>query len=144
MPWFGEPWPSHTMRAPVCEDDAERVEVPVGRLCVLCDEPIGDGDSGTLMAARNPVTGQWGPEPVHRECSLREVLGGAGHLAMEAHVTGMCDPDGGLTRRQSALLVQRWVDRMGAERIRGAHRFKLVREELQRDIEAMRLAAVLE
>lgn len=140
MPWFGEPWPSHTMRAPVCEDDAERVEVPVGRPCVLCDEPIGDGDSGTLMAARNPVTGQWGPEPVHRECSLREVLGGAGHLAAPPHAPGTCDLDGGLTRHQSALLVQRWVDRMGVENTIGAGRYPQVREALRRDIEAMRLS----
>ena len=144
MPWFGQPWPSHTLRVPVCEDDNDRVKVPVGRPCVLCDDPIAETDSGTLIAARDPETGVWGPGPVHRECSLREVLGGAGHLAAAPHSPGICDPDGGLTRYQSALLVQRWVDRMGVERILGAHRFPRVREQLQQEIEEMRLAAVYE
>jgi hypothetical protein len=144
MPWFGEPWPSPTLRAFDCEDDGDRVRTPAGRPCVLCEEPIAATDSGTLVAARDHVTDVWGPEPVHRECSLREVLGGAGHLATAPHQPGACNPDGGLTRRQSALLVQRWVDRMGAERILGAHRFKLVREQLQQDIEGVRLAAARE
>src|SRR4030095_12564113 len=35
--WFGSPWPSDECRAPVCEDDADRVDPPpAGEAGVLC------------------------------------------------------------------------------------------------------------
>ena len=56
------------------------------------------------------------PIVAHRECMLREVLGGIGHLMDHAHFCGqMDDPDAGLTYRQSALLVDEWVHVMGVE-----------------------------
>jgi hypothetical protein len=131
--WFGEPWPSAEERAPVCEDDAQRVETPVGSDCLFCDDQVAEGDRGTLTMALIPGPGgpRWSLEPVHAECGLRNVLGGAGHLA------GMHpDCDGGLSRRVSALLVAEWVDEMGVENVLGAARFPRVAEELQDRIAA--------
>lgn len=50
MKWFGEPWPSAELRASVCEDDADRVPVPVGEECTLCTEDILEGDRGVVLA----------------------------------------------------------------------------------------------
>jgi len=37
--WFGDPWPSDGWRAPVCEDDADRIPPPpAGESCILCEE----------------------------------------------------------------------------------------------------------
>lgn len=135
MPWFGEPWPSPATRAPSCDNDDDHIETPVGQPCLLCDVPIVAGDGGTLMAARDETSGCWVPGPVHRECSLREVLGGAGHLAAAPHSPGTCNPDGGLPRYRSALLVQSWVDRMGLEKVLRAGQYKRVRDQLQHEIE---------
>jgi hypothetical protein len=50
MNWFGEPWPSAELRAPVCEDDALRIPPPKeGELCTLCDGPFRAGDRGFMM-----------------------------------------------------------------------------------------------
>lgn len=130
MTWFGEPWPSPAERAPVCEDDAQRVPTPIDMQCASCEELIGENDRGTLFA---------NGEPCHAECGLRDVLGGAGHLATEPHRPGGCDPDGGLSRRESALLVWEWVDRMGVENLIGAAQYPRVREGwLQVELEARR------
>ena len=93
--FFGEPWPSG-----ICEEGVQ-VDSPVGEECELCFVPIAEGDRGTFMGR---ITGQLGP--VHRECSLRSVLGGYGHHVDHDHwCTGQHDPDGGLTYRASALAV---------------------------------------
>jgi hypothetical protein len=48
--WFGEPWPSAELRAPVCEDDAERVDPPPpGEECILCGHPFEAADRGIRM-----------------------------------------------------------------------------------------------
>jgi len=50
MQWFGEPWPSAELRAPVCEDDAERVPPPPpGEECALCGNPIEAGSQGVVI-----------------------------------------------------------------------------------------------
>jgi hypothetical protein len=47
-----------------------------------------------------------GPRLAHRECMLRDVMGGIGHLiAHDYWCTQRDDPDAGLTRHQSARLV---------------------------------------
>ena len=77
-------------------------------LCPLCDEPVGD-DVGPA-----PLYTQEGPRAVHHQCMLREVMGGIGHLvAHEWWCEQKHDPDAGLTRRQSSLLVEAWVHVMG-------------------------------
>ena len=73
--------------------------------CVMCDEPL-DGD-----IADGLIGTEAGPRQAHRACMLREVLGGIGHLIAHDYWCGppRHDPDAGLTRRQSALLVDTFV-----------------------------------
>ena len=86
------------------------MEVLVNDDCVFCDEPVRGN------ASRDPVWTEEGPRMVHIECSLREVMGGIGHLiAHEYWCTQEHDPDAGLTRRQSALLVAEYVKVVGVE-----------------------------
>lgn len=95
--YFGEPWPSG-----IC-DEGTRVPTPVGEKCALCDEEIQPDDQGSFMGAwpDRPALA-----PVHRECSLREVLGGIGHHRDHDYwCHEMHDPDGGMTYRESALAV---------------------------------------
>jgi hypothetical protein len=80
--------------------------------CVYCDEPIhGEQAEGTIFTEEGPRHGHW-------QCALREVLGGIGHHIAHEYWCGAPrhDPDAGLTRRQSALLVAAWVQVMGVER----------------------------
>jgi hypothetical protein len=74
--------------------------------CYFCDTPIVPGDElapGTLL-----VDGKHAP--THRECSLRSVMGGIGHLENHSYwCLTMKDPDGGLTYRESALRVDDWI-----------------------------------
>ena len=71
--------------------------------CVLCNETL-----------RN--TSASGLQPIHRQCALRSVVGGIGHLLDHQHwCVGKSDPDAGLDYRTSALLVDELVNRMGPE-----------------------------
>jgi hypothetical protein len=54
---------------------------------------------------------QLGPTfmPFHRECGIREVLGGIGHLIDHPYwCVTMGDPDGGLSYRESARMALTW------------------------------------
>src|SRR5215467_8981545 len=79
--------------------------------CFDCGEPLGDD---LAPVAIYQIDGTQGFQ--HRSCALRSVIGGIGHLlahpywCVERH-----DPDAGLTRRQSALLVDAWVKVVGLE-----------------------------
>jgi hypothetical protein len=97
--FFGEPWPSG-----IC-DDGKQVPTPIGEACVLCAEPIVAGDRGSFMVSLGFARPHGGP--VHRECSLRSVLGGIAHLNGSPNCTcrGGTDPDDGLSYRASALRV---------------------------------------
>lgn len=69
-----------------------------------CHERFVEGDSGAIMLSGYAQ---------HRECSLRAVRGGIGHLVNHAKYCGQQgDPDAGLGYRKSALLV--WAYQMGA------------------------------
>lgn len=105
--YFGEPWPSG-----VC-DDGRRVATPVGEPCASCGEPIEEDSQGSfLVNGHDPALPRFLPQ--HRECSLRVVLGGIGHLEDHDFWCGvMHDPDGGRTRRQSGQEVWRWVQTNG-------------------------------
>lgn len=74
--------------------------------CPLCDTEVKpDHDSRPIV----PVTG--GTAQAHRECLLREVMGGIGHLTDHEFWCGhIHDPDAGHTYRKSALLVDQWVE----------------------------------
>jgi hypothetical protein len=109
MRWWGDPWPSEELRAPICMDDAERVPTPVGEPCLWCSELIVEGDRGEVMpyvklnddAAPSIVDAY-----MHVECVFRQGVGGP------AHVQGTCtcqgghdDPDLGMSEREAALWV---------------------------------------
>ena len=74
--------------------------------CLWCDEAILPGeDLGT------PIWHEGVRQPTHRECSLRQVLGGIGHHLDHAYWCGeKKDPDAGMTYRQSAQHVMRIVE----------------------------------
>lgn len=90
MPWFGDPWPSEDLRAPVCEDDNLRIATPVGEDCLLCGAPVLEGDRGTVLGgyilnAQGNMAATTGYS--HVECNLRSVLGNW------SHISGLCiDP----------------------------------------------------
>jgi hypothetical protein len=80
-------------------DTAERIETPVGEPCIYCDGPILPGDSGGIN-----FTGQ----ALHKECNLRTVVGGIGHLVDHAKYCHDLGPDAGLSSRKSSLLAWDW------------------------------------
>lgn len=102
--FFGEPWPSG-----LC-DTATRTTTPVGESCAHCQEPIADTDQGSFIGTMN------GPAPVHRECSLRAVLGGIEHLSAGPHAEGTCYEGTTLSYRESALAAWDWIQRNRAGR----------------------------
>lgn len=103
--WFGEPWPSDELRAPICDDDLMRVPVPVGQPCLFCDELVQSGDRGVLMPSvtREGTT----IEACHIECQFANTVGGAAHIGGGRceHCGGEGDPYAGLSYRESALEV---------------------------------------
>lgn len=104
--WFGEPWPSDRLRAPICEDDTMRVPVPAGQTCIFCIEEIQPGDRGVLMPAL-AADGTSSIEAAHIECQFANTVGGAAHLdgGRCEHCGGEGDPYAGLSYRESALQV---------------------------------------
>lgn len=66
MMWFGESW-----GAPVCEPE-QHTSTPVGRICIECDKPVADGDTGFVTPLARPD----GVESLvyHRVCFLRTVI----------------------------------------------------------------------
>lgn len=78
------------------------------RACPLCDETVDPEAQGQAIGTPE------GLRFAHRECLLREVLGGIGHLTDHARwCNGEHDPDGGSSRRESALAVDAWVHEHG-------------------------------
>ena len=72
--------------------------------CELCGEPCDAAFEGVVTMH------------AHRECLLRDVMGGIGHLiAHDYWCRDRHDPDAGLTYRQSAKLVDAYVCAVGVE-----------------------------
>lgn len=67
MYWFGESW-----GAPVC-DPEKHVGTPVNSVCVECDIPIMDGDTGFQIPVHSR-TEFTVAAPYHRVCFLRTVI----------------------------------------------------------------------
>jgi hypothetical protein len=107
MNWFGNPWPSAHLRAPICMDDSAHIPTPVGSTCYLCSEVIVEGDQGTAMPGYIDVDG-FVPTPMyaHKECGLRNVMGCYGLVSGEAHTHDV-------PYREDALRVQEWVQTHG-------------------------------
>ena len=73
--------------------------------CLLCGEPITDHPS-LCAPTWSLEDGEWQQRLAHRECMLRSVTGGIGHLEDHDYwCVKMGDPDGGRTYRQSAIEV---------------------------------------
>lgn len=80
MKWFGEPWPSEELRASVCEDDTQRIPVPVGEECTLCTEEIMQNDRGVALGHLqvdevNPHLTWIEQRYVHVDCLVKNVGG---------------------------------------------------------------------
>lgn len=73
-------------------------------ICAFCDEEILPDEERADIAL-----------DAHRECALRSVIGGIGHLIDHGHFCSGVGPDAGLDYRTSALLVYVWVMRKGVE-----------------------------
>jgi len=74
-------------------------------MCLLCDEPMEvDQRSASDVVA------------IHRECALRNVTGGIGHLlSHRTFCMGDKGPDAGMDYRTSALMVALYIKRVGVE-----------------------------
>lgn len=84
-----------TWNAPAT-DHLPTILAPTNHHCNHCREQIAAEDNGAVM---------WGGT-VHRECQLRAVTGGIGHIVDHArYCRSELGPDAGLTYRASSLLV---------------------------------------
>lgn len=80
--------------------------------CPMCREMIRADEDTT------PLHTPEGRQDAHRICMLREVTGGIGHLiAHEYWCEEMDDPDAGMTRYQSAQMVDLYVALVGCENL---------------------------
>lgn len=71
-----------------------QVDAPVGKPCLHCQEPIAEGDTGTINFAG---------QIMHYECDLRGVIGSVGHLMGKCSCYGGTEEDPpGMTARQAA------------------------------------------
>ena len=73
MKWFGEPWPSAETRAPVCEDDADRVDPPPpGEECLFCGGFFASDAQGAVMPH---LKADWTAELrfAHIQCLVKNV-----------------------------------------------------------------------
>jgi hypothetical protein len=71
-----------------------QIPVPVGRICIPCEEPIGPDDMGTINFA---------DQVNHHECLMRSVIGSVGHLRGICSCYGGTEEDPpGMTRREAA------------------------------------------
>lgn len=102
--FFGDPW------FPLEEGDTFS-PTPVGSKCLFCGMALVAGDQGRLTPAY--AAGQWTVEPQHRECALRNVVGGIEHLRAGPHPAGACYIGSTLTYRESALQAWDWMQRKG-------------------------------
>jgi hypothetical protein len=80
MHWFGTAWPSPQRPAPVCDDPARWVPVPVGQPCTWCGYLIAADDSGVMMPAMH-ADGSVSIAYAHCECHFRNVAGCYGLLS---------------------------------------------------------------
>lgn len=89
------------------------------KMCWGCREQIalrGERVSVGIVVVQGIEGEEDGLYPYHTECSLRSALGGIGHLRDHAFwCLQMHDPDAGLSYRDSALLVDQWVEEHGLD-----------------------------
>lgn len=94
---FGKYWEN-------CQN-LEKVPVPIGQICLFCEEPIQRYHSGEMIND--------GTTAVHRECLVRQVVGSIGHQQKKCSCYGGNEEDpSGLSKRQAAILACQYFDRM--------------------------------
>lgn len=106
--YFGEPWPSG-----IC-DEGRQVETPVGESCEWCEVSVQEGDQGSFIGVASPARSF--VAPIHKECSLRQVVGSYACILLGDHAVGAChekDEELGLSKREDALKVWEYVQRNG-------------------------------
>lgn len=57
--WFGRAWGRGNLRAPICEDDTYKIDVPVGTICLTCTNPITENNRGLVTACSPEIPGAW-------------------------------------------------------------------------------------
>lgn len=97
------------------KDTEVQIDTPVGVLCGHCDEPVMDGDTGTMVMHIGVDRAE--VKPVHYECSMRSVIGSVGHVegtcSCNVPWSNESDPPG-MNRREAALAaVRAWDRRQG-------------------------------
>ena len=80
MHWFGSPWPSEEFRASVCEDDEDRVPLPDGERCAMCENVLEADAQGVVIphVEESPIMpGMFIHELryIHIDCMMRSILG---------------------------------------------------------------------
>jgi hypothetical protein len=79
MKWFGEPWPSAELPAPVCESDDDKIATPVGAICPYCTVAIAPDARGVAIPYLGSMSKHMS-EPLaalnyHARCLLASVVG---------------------------------------------------------------------
>lgn len=110
---------------PLAHPDYDRLDTPVGTICLHCRELIEPGDSGFVFRGHGfPEALTIDPLPMgdgsyvveHRECHLRSVIGSVAHVQKRCscYVLGADETDPPeLTKRQAArLAVELWEERL--------------------------------
>lgn len=117
--WFGRAFDS-----PMYEGMPE-VPAPIGEPCLMCQEPILEGEPGVTMPHVLSRDGAGEHrlviKPQHIECHIRSIVGGLDHQAGTCFcVTGEHAPDSGLTYRQESIRVleQFWGTNWTADEVR--------------------------
>lgn len=86
------------------KDHETQVATPVGQPCILCDEPVEQGDIGTINAAG---------QIAHHACTFRQVVGSVGHQLKKCSCYGGTEEDPpGLTRKEAAIAALHLWDKM--------------------------------
>lgn len=86
MKYFGDP--------KFRKDHETQIDTPVGIACIHCEEPIVEGDTGTIDGSGHVL---------HYECVLRLVCGSVAHqLQLCMCCGGTQNDDPALTKRQAA------------------------------------------
>jgi hypothetical protein len=88
--WTGYFGPPHRRK-----DYESQVPTPVGAPCLLCDERIEEGDTGTINGFK---------QIIHYECGMRSVIGSVGHqMRLCSCYGGTVEDPPGMSRRQAAI-----------------------------------------
>ena len=106
MQWFGDDPP------PAFVDPESHTSVPIGELCVWCDEAVTAQDSGVMIDCIGESCVRRRAQ--HYECHLRQVIGGVNHLRKLCTCCGGSlppDPSGMSRRNAAQLAVDEWERR---------------------------------